>query len=32
MTIAHHRGHARPLGAKPRDAERSKNFFALGLI
>ena len=21
-----------PLGVKPRDAERSKNFFALGLI
>ena len=22
----------KPLGVKPRDAERSKNFFALGLI
>ena len=21
-----------PLGVKPRDAERSKNFFALGLV
>ncbi|HEX8802663.1 MAG TPA: 2-oxoacid:acceptor oxidoreductase subunit alpha [Acidimicrobiales bacterium] len=26
------RGAVQPLGVKPRDAERSKNFFALGLI
>ena len=27
-----HQGGAAPLGVKPRDAERSKNFFALGLV
>ena len=32
MTSHHQRGRARQLGVKPRDADRSKNFFALGLI
>ena len=32
MTIAHAWRPCKPLGVKPRDAERSKNFFALGLI
>ena len=32
MTSLTKRGGRKPLGVKPRDAERSKNFFALGLI